>query len=72
MNLLEFENQTFTDLWNERTIKELNTYKPHKRSFKPIFRREDEHDLELYREFQQANFDEYFDWAGTYRYTLYK
>lgn len=72
MNLLEFENQTFTDLWNERTIKELMLSKSHKRSFKPIFRREDEHDLELYREFQQANFDEYFDWAGTYRYALYK
>lgn len=70
MNLLEFENQTFTDLWNERTIKELNTNKPHKRSFKPIFRREDEHDLELYREFQQANFDEYF--TGSYRYCLFK
>lgn len=72
MNLFEFENQTFTDLWNETTTKELMLSKPHKRSFKPIFRREDEYDLELYREFQQANFDEYFDWARTYRYALYK
>ena len=25
-------------------------------------------DNELYREYQQANFDEYFDWARTYRF----
>lgn len=29
-------------------------------------------DDEAYREYQQANFDEYFDWAATYRYRLYK
>ena len=29
-------------------------------------------DDKAYREFQQANYDEYFDWAGTYRYALYK
>lgn len=31
-----------------------------------------EHDNELYREYQQANYDEYFDWAHTYRYRLFK
>ena len=29
-------------------------------------------DDEAYREYQQANLDEYFDWAATYRYRLYK
>lgn len=33
---------------------------------------DDEHGRELYREFQQANFDEYFDWAKTYRFTLWR
>ena len=29
-------------------------------------------DDEAYREYQQANWDEYFDWARTYRYRLFK
>jgi hypothetical protein len=29
-------------------------------------------DNERYREFQEANFNEYFDFAATYRYALYK
>lgn len=28
-------------------------------------------DNELYREYQQANYDEYFDWARTYKYCLF-
>lgn len=28
-------------------------------------------DDELYRQYQQANYDEYFDWARTYRYCLF-
>jgi len=28
MNLLEFENQLFKDLWNEETIKELKEHEP--------------------------------------------
>lgn len=31
-----------------------------------------EYDNEVYKEFQQANYDEYFDWALTYRFCLYK
>lgn len=27
---------------------------------------------ESYRDFQESNFNEYFDWASTYRYRLYK
>lgn len=33
---------------------------------------DNEIEQEQYREFQQSNFNEYFDWARTYRYCLYK
>lgn len=43
-----------------------NTCKP------PVYDNHDnEHSEEAYREFQQANYDEYFDWAQTYRHALY-
>lgn len=73
MNLFEFENQQFPGLWNKKTIKELQLHKPHRRNFEPLFECEDEHDnehdIELYREFQQANFEEYF--TPMYRICIY-
>lgn len=37
MNLLEFENQQFGDLWNEQTIKELKEYQPPKKENDVMF-----------------------------------
>lgn len=44
--------------------------KPYKRTCKLVPPTEDNE--EAYREYQEANFNEYFDWAGTYRYALWK
>lgn len=44
-------------------------YERHRCEFIPC---EDEKSIESYRDFQQANFDEYFDWAKTYRYALFR
>lgn len=71
MNLLEYENSIFGDLWNEETIKELKESEP-KRSYKlsPLFRHDS--DDEEYQEYLRANFEEYFDPAHTYKYCLWK
>lgn len=36
MNLLEYENSVWGDLWNEKTIKELAEYKPPKDTGTPL------------------------------------
>lgn len=71
MNLFEFENEQFPDLWNKETIKELKEYRPpkNKRSTEVC---SDDLQEDLYRQYQEANWCEYFDWAGTYRYCLWR
>ena len=36
MNLFEYENSIFGDVWNEKTIKELHEYEPPKGTGTPI------------------------------------
>lgn len=72
MNLLEFENERFGDVWNEEMIREFQSVEVNKK--------QDCHDLiglamtndELYREFQEVNWNEYFDPAGTYKYCIWR
>lgn len=71
MNLLDFENERFGDLWNAETIAELEQSEPHKSTNIEIFF-QDEKNVELYRQFQEANWEEYFDPAKTYRYCLWR
>lgn len=72
MNLLEYENSIFGDLWNEETIKELKDFEPPKKSYPADIIPVDEQAEEKYREFQESNFFEYFDPAGTYKYCLWR
>ena len=71
MNLFEFENQQFNDLWNEENIKEVRQEKP-KLTVKESFTVDIDNDYqeEKYREFQEQNFNEYF--TGSYKYRLWK
>ena len=69
MDLFEFENQRFNGLWDGKSIKKVQKAVPHKITLKI---QEDIDDIqdESYREFQEANFDEYF--TGSYKYCLWK
>ena len=71
MNLFEFENQQFGDLWNDETIKELKEYPKPERICNSEIVDEDEDENNSYLEFQEANWYEYFDWAKSYRYVLW-
>lgn len=71
MNLLEFENERFGNLWNAETIAELEESEPKKSINTDIFY-QDEMEKELYRLYQEANWQEYFDPARTYRYCLWR
>ena len=71
MDLFEYENSIFGDLWDEEAIEHLRKSQSPKR-VETDFNYPDEHDEELYREYQEANWEEYSDWAQTYRYCLYK
>jgi hypothetical protein len=69
MNIFEFENERFGDVWNKQSIEDARKAEPPKRTSTEIVYFEDD---EKYREFQEANFLEYFDPAKTYRYALWK
>lgn len=72
MNLFEYENERFgNDLWTEETIAECRKSKPLKRSdYTDIFWDADAD--EKYIEYQEANWNEYFDFAKTYKYCLFR
>lgn len=81
MNLLEFENERFGDVWNEETIKELQNVEVNNRldCFDLLTAKQFHCPLshamtndELYQEFQEANWNEYFDPAGTYKYCIWR
>jgi len=70
MDLFEFENKRFGGLWTDEDIKKVRESEPQRHSdCLEIFWGNGE---EKYKEFQEANWSEYFDFAKTYRYCLYK
>lgn len=69
MDLFEFENQQFKDLWNKENIEEVRKSEP-KRVIKDFFTTDNDYQEEKYREFQEQNFNEYF--TGNYKYSLWK
>ena len=71
MNIFEFENQQFDDLWDEESIQRCRNTEP-KRSANTQILEADEWADEAYRQFQEANFNEYFDPAKTYKYCLWR
>ena len=59
MNLLEFENQQFGDVWNEETINELRSHiQPHKR-YQILFPK-----VDRTNEGWEMKQDEYYMWRG--------
>ena len=69
MNLFEYENKQFPDLWNKETIEEVRQSKP-KRVVNDFFITDNDYQEEKYREYQEQNFNEYF--TGSYKYCLWR
>lgn len=70
MNIFEFENQRFgSDLWTDESIEECRESKPQRKSINSDIISWDD---DKYREYQEANWNEYFDFAKTYRFCLFK
>lgn len=71
MNIFEFENERFGDVWTDKAIAECQKSVPQRMSETDIFPT-DELTEEKYREYQEANWNEYFDFAKTYKYCLFR
>lgn len=71
MNIFEFENEQFNGLWTDEAIAECQKSVPQRTSGPDIFPA-DELAEEKYREFNEANWTEYFDFAHTYKYCLWR
>lgn len=69
MNLFEYENKQFPDLWNKETIEEVRRSQP-KRVVKDFLITDNDYQIEKYREYQEQNFNEYF--TGSYKYCLWR
>ena len=69
MNIFEFENERFGNLWTEKDIEKVRDAEPQERQNTDIVYWDGD---EKYIEFQEANWFEYFDFAKTYKYCLFK
>ena len=69
MNIFEFENERFGNVWTDETIAECRQSIPQRTSGADIFPADEIAD-EKYREYQEQNLYEYY--TGSYKYCLWK